>query len=179
MVTVPSWSGAYRSVSDLPVSRPEVGGINCRVPNLGTSVPVREDAQAALFDRSHSLSEAFHISFNGSEPGRVARLIDSAPNLMYRTMLMIMYGTGVRRAELCHLKVAEIDSQRMVIRVRRGKGGRDRDVLLSEKLLETLRWPSLAAGRTRAASIHSIQTPQREPRPPHGYGADAPHPLRS
>ena len=69
----------------------------------------------------------------------VARLIDSAPNLMYRAMLMTMYGTGVRRAELCHLKVADIDSQRMVIRVRRGKGGRDRDVLLSEKLLETLR----------------------------------------
>ena len=40
----------------------------------------------------------------------VARLIDSAPNLMYRAMLMTMYGTGVRRAELCRLKVADIDS---------------------------------------------------------------------
>ena len=69
----------------------------------------------------------------------VARLIDSAQNLMYRAMLMTMYGTGVRRAELCRLKVADIDSKRMVIRVRHGKGGRDRDVLLSEKLLETLR----------------------------------------
>jgi site-specific recombinase XerD len=58
---------------------------------------------------------------------------------MYRAMLMTMYGTGVRRAELCHLKVADIDSKRGVIRVRRGKGGRDRDVLLSEKLLDTLR----------------------------------------
>jgi site-specific recombinase XerD len=69
----------------------------------------------------------------------VARLIDSARNLMHRAMLMTLYGTGVRRAELCQLKVADVDSQRMVIRVRNGKGGRDRDVLLSDKLLQTLR----------------------------------------
>ena len=58
---------------------------------------------------------------------------------MHRAMLMTLYGTGVRRSELCQLKVADIDSKRMVIRVRHGKGGRDRDVLLSNKLLETLR----------------------------------------
>ena len=69
----------------------------------------------------------------------VARLIDSAQSLMHRAMLMTLYGTGVRRAELCQLKVADVDSKRMVIRVRNGKGGRDRDVLLSDKLLETLR----------------------------------------
>src|ERR1700757_893231 len=69
----------------------------------------------------------------------VARLIDSAGNLMHRTMLMMLYATGLRRAEMCHLKVSDIDSKRMVIHVRKGKGGRDRDVLLSPKLLETLR----------------------------------------
>lgn len=69
----------------------------------------------------------------------VARLIDSARNLMHRAMLMTLYGTGVRRAELCQLRVDDIDSKRMVIRVRHGKGGRDRDVLLSNSLLETLR----------------------------------------
>lgn len=69
----------------------------------------------------------------------VARLIGSAQSLMHRAMLMTLYGTGVRRAELCQLKVADVDSKRMVIRVRNGKGGRDRDVLLSDKLLETLR----------------------------------------
>lgn len=72
-------------------------------------------------------------------PEEVARLIDSAQSLMHRAMLMTLYGTGVRRAELCQLKVADVDSNRMVIRVRNGKGGRDRDVLLSDKLLETLR----------------------------------------
>jgi len=42
---------------------------------------------------------------------------------------MMLYATGLRRAELCHLKVCDIDSERMVIHVRQGKGGRDRDVL--------------------------------------------------
>src|SRR6202040_371859 len=69
----------------------------------------------------------------------VARLIDSASNLMHRTMMMMLYATGLRRAEMCHLKVTDIDSKRMVIHVRQGKGGRDRDVLLTPKLLETLR----------------------------------------
>ena len=61
----------------------------------------------------------------------VARLIASAQNLMHRAMLMMLYATGLRRAELCHLKVGDIDSERMVIHVRQGKGGRDRDVLLT------------------------------------------------
>jgi len=72
-------------------------------------------------------------------PDEVALLIDSARNLMHRAILMTLYATGVRRAELCRLKVADIDSSRMMIHVREGKGGRDRDVLLSPKLLETLR----------------------------------------
>jgi integrase len=46
---------------------------------------------------------------------------------MHRTMLMTLYATGLRRAELCHLKVSDIDSERTVIHVRQGKGGRDRD----------------------------------------------------
>jgi integrase/recombinase XerD len=72
-------------------------------------------------------------------PEEVARLIDSARNLMHRAMLMTLYATGLRRAELCHLKVADIDSERMVIHVHQGKGSRDRDVLLTPKLLDTLR----------------------------------------
>lgn len=72
-------------------------------------------------------------------PDEVARLIDSARNLYHRTMLMTLYSTGMRRAELCRLKVSDIDSKRLVIHIRRGKGGRDRDVPLSQKLLETLR----------------------------------------
>ena len=69
----------------------------------------------------------------------VSRLIDSASNLMHRAMVMTLYATGVRRAELCRLKVSDIDSERMVLHIQQGKGGRDRDVPLSPRLLETLR----------------------------------------
>jgi site-specific recombinase XerD len=69
----------------------------------------------------------------------VARLIDAASTLYHRTLLMTLYATGVRRAELAHLKIRDIDSQRMVIHVQGGKGRKDRDVMLSPKLLEALR----------------------------------------
>lgn len=72
-------------------------------------------------------------------PEEVARLIDAACNLYHRTLLMTLYSTAMRRAELCRLKVQDIDSQRMMIRIHQGKGGRDREVPLSPKLLETLR----------------------------------------
>ena len=52
---------------------------------------------------------------------------------------MTLYATGVRRAELAHLKVSDVDSERMVIRIRGGKGRKDREVMLSAKLLEALR----------------------------------------
>jgi integrase/recombinase XerD len=67
------------------------------------------------------------------------RLIDSASNLFHRAMLITMYSTGMRRAELCRLKVEDIDSTRMLIHIRQGKGGKDRDVPLSPKTPETLR----------------------------------------
>jgi integrase/recombinase XerD len=69
----------------------------------------------------------------------VARLINSARNLLDYTMLMTLYGTGMRRAELIRLKTEDIDSQRMIVHIRQGKGNRDRDVPLTPKLLETLR----------------------------------------
>jgi integrase/recombinase XerD len=69
----------------------------------------------------------------------VGRLIDAALTPYHRTLLMTLYGTGVRRSELTHLKVRDIDSQRMVIHVRGGKGRKDRDVMLSPNLLEQLR----------------------------------------
>lgn len=69
----------------------------------------------------------------------VRRMIDAATTLLHRTLLMTLYSTGMRRAELVSLKVNDIDSDRMVVHIRQGKGGKDRDVPLSPKLLETLR----------------------------------------
>jgi integrase/recombinase XerD len=72
-------------------------------------------------------------------PDEVARLIDSAANLRHRTILMTLYATGMRRAELCHLRTEDIDKERMVVHIRQGKGGKDREVPLSRKLLDQLR----------------------------------------
>ena len=72
-------------------------------------------------------------------PDEVALLIGSASNLFHQTILMTLYATGIRSAELCNLKTSDIDSERMMVHIHQGKGGRDRDVPLSQKLLETLR----------------------------------------
>ena len=69
----------------------------------------------------------------------VARLIAAAPNLKYQTALSIAYGTGLRVSEVIALKVGDIDSQRMTLRVEQGKGSKDRYAMLSPVLLERLR----------------------------------------
>jgi integrase len=69
----------------------------------------------------------------------VARLIESACNAYHREILMTLYGTGLRREELSRLKLTDVDSRRMVIHVRQGKGNKDRYVTLSPRLLEVLR----------------------------------------
>ena len=72
-------------------------------------------------------------------PEEVTRLIEATTHPMHRAILMVLYGTGIRRTEVSLLKVSDIDSQRMVMHIRQGKGSRDRDVPLSSKLLEALR----------------------------------------
>src|SRR5262252_9543431 len=69
----------------------------------------------------------------------VAQLLHAARTPSERILLMSLYATGARRSELTHLKVSDIDSQRMVLHIRGGKGRKDRDVMLSPKLLVALR----------------------------------------
>ena len=69
----------------------------------------------------------------------VARLIDAAGTPFHRTLLMTLYGTGIRNAELTHLNISDVDSRRMVIHIQGGKGRQDRDVMLSPILLDELR----------------------------------------
>ena len=91
----------------------------------------------------------------------VARLIDLTANPKHRAILMTAYGAGLRLNEVCHLKVADIDSARMTIRVEQGKGAKDRYTLLSPRLLAELRryWaayrpaPWLFPGRDRALRV--------------------------
>jgi integrase/recombinase XerD len=69
----------------------------------------------------------------------VIRLFDAVRSLKQRAILMTAYATGLRLAEVTHLQVSDIDSERMVLRVRQGKGQKDRYVMLSPTLLELLR----------------------------------------
>src|SRR5262247_465492 len=72
-------------------------------------------------------------------PEEVARLLNAAPGLKYKAALSVAYGAGLRAAEVVSLKVCDIDSTRMIIRVEQGKGGKDRNVMLSPSLLNLLR----------------------------------------
>ena len=72
-------------------------------------------------------------------PEEVQRLLEAAGGLRERTAMELAYGAGLRLNEVRHLRIADIDSERMVIHVRQGKGKKDRDVMLSPALLQTLR----------------------------------------
>jgi integrase/recombinase XerD len=98
----------------------------------------------------------------------IARLIELTANPKHRALLMSAYGAGLRLSELCQLKVSDIDSSRMSIRVEQGKGAKDRYTLLSARLLAELRryWmayrPKLwlftgVRDRERPISDHSVQ----------------------
>lgn len=69
----------------------------------------------------------------------VERMITATANIKHRAMLTIMYSAGLRRMELLQLKPSDIDSERMIIKVKQGKGKKDRFTLLSTKALELLR----------------------------------------
>ncbi len=72
-------------------------------------------------------------------PAEVAQLLGAVRSLKHRAMVMTAYGAGLRVSELCALTAADIDSARMLVRVRDGKGAKDRYVMLSPCLLATLR----------------------------------------
>ena len=83
-------------------------------------------------------------------PEEVRRLIAAAGNLKHQTALSVAYGAGLRASEVVALKVGDIDSQRMTLRIEQGKGRRDRYAMLSPVLLERLRvWWRVAHAQGR------------------------------
>jgi integrase/recombinase XerD len=91
-----------------------------------------------ILDHTHFIREPRKLPVVLS-PEEVARLLDAAPGLKYKAALSVAYGAGLRAAEVVSLKIGDIDSQRMVIRVEQGKGRKDRYVMLSPHLLALLR----------------------------------------
>jgi integrase/recombinase XerD len=111
--------------------------------------------------RRHEIVEHTHVIHEPrklpvAEPEEVARLLDAAPGLKYKAALSVAYGA----TEVISLKVADIDSKQMIIRVEQGKGGKDRNVMLSPLLLDLLRtwW--------RAARPRGWLFPGRDPAQP-------------
>jgi site-specific recombinase XerD len=76
----------------------------------------------------------------------VRRLFAAAGGLLERAAMEIAYGAGLRLNELLHLRVGDLDSERMVIHVRQGKGKKDREVMLSPSLLAKLRLKPTSGG---------------------------------
>jgi site-specific recombinase XerD len=72
-------------------------------------------------------------------PEEVAALLEAAPNLKWKAALSAAYGAGLRVSEVVNLKVGDIDSERMLLRIERGKGRKDRHAMLSPQLLGLLR----------------------------------------
>jgi integrase/recombinase XerD len=119
----------------------------------------------------------------------VKALLEAPGNLRHRTLLAILYGCGLRVSELIQLKVSDIDSARNVLRVRHGKGCKDRQTLLPAKLLELLRcywrnqrptdWLFPSADRTRPISPKAVFLTCRKAAPRAGISKPLhPHSLR-
>ncbi len=117
----------------------------------GASAPTMNAAVSALrffFGVTLGRSDATVGMTTVREPGKlpvvlspqeVERLLNAAPGLKYRAALGLAYGAGLRASEVVSLKVTDIDSERVVIRVEQGKGCKDRYAMLSEPLLDPLR----------------------------------------
>ena len=95
--------------------------------------------------RRHDIVEHTHVIHEPRKLPVVLRveevewLLAATPGLKYKAALSVAYGAGLRAAEVISLKVSDIDSKRMIIRVEQGKGGKDRNVMLSPSLLDLLR----------------------------------------
>ena len=72
-------------------------------------------------------------------PEEIKSLIDAVKNLKHRTILMLLYSTGMRISEAANCRIADIDSKNMRIKIVQGKGAKDRFTILSQQVLQELR----------------------------------------
>jgi integrase len=123
------------------------------------------------------------LRFEGESGEEVVRLIGAAGNLKHQTALSVAYGAGLRPSEVSALKVGDVDSARMTLRIEQGKGAKDRYATRSPVLLERLRtWWRVARAQGKMldggwlvswpgsdrASQHAPAQPRRACRRPRG-----------
>ena len=119
---------------DAGVPAPTVNSIVAALRFFFTNTLDRPDLARKLFRVSHPRKLPVVLS-----PDEVARLLNATTCLKHQAALSVAYGAGLRVAEVAHLKVADIDSERMLLRVERSKGGQYRNAMLSGDLLTLLR----------------------------------------
>ena len=149
-----------------------------RLASIGTTVPTLNAGASALrffFRVTLKRRDLADAVVSVREPRRlpvvlspeVGRLLASTTNLKHKAALSLAYATGLRSSEVVSLKLTDIDSDRMVIRVEQGKGKKDRYVMLSPNLLELSReWWRAARKEGMDASRPTLAVP-RLPRTAH------------
>jgi integrase len=159
-------------------------------PKLNSSASALRFFFATTLDRPELAHRLARVHYPRKLPRvlsaqEVGRLLEAAPGpgLKYKAALSIAYGAGLRAGEVVMLRVSDIDSQRMLIRVELGKGGKDRHAMLSPQLLELLRawwlqWLArLAVPRPRSAAADHGPAAQPSSGPGHVGHTAHPAPL--
>jgi integrase/recombinase XerD len=132
------------TAEDLRLFQLHLNATHVRAPTINATVTALRFFFSVTLDQADATR---HLSFVHEprklpivlSPGEVARLLEAAPGVKYKAALSVAYGAGLRVSEVVSLKVSDIDSTRMMLRVERGKGGKDRHAMLSPRLLELLR----------------------------------------
>ena len=123
---------------------------------------------SVTLDRSAMMSKMQHVFVPRTLPvvlsrEEAKRLIAASDNLKHQTALSVAYGAGLRASEVSGLKVGDVDSQRMVLRIQQGKGVKDRYALLSPVMLERLR---ICWSRRKTSASSRCCSVTRSSRPP-------------
>jgi integrase len=130
----------------LATSGVSAGTINCTIAGLRFFFKVTLDRPQVL--KNISLVHQPRTLPAVLTPDEVRQLLQAVSSLKYQAALSVAYGAGLRASEITHLRVTDIDSERMLIHVVQGKGDRDRHALLSSVLLDLLRqWWHYAQAR--------------------------------
>jgi len=143
-------------------------GTGMQPPSINTSVSALRFFFTVTVDRPDLSRRLVIVRYPRKLPGvlsveEVGRLLEAAPGPKYKAALGTAYGAGLRVSEVTALKVGDIDSTRMLIRVEQGKGRKDRNAMLSPQLLDLLRlwWRE---GKRRSVMLpHGWLFPGRNP----------------